>query len=136
MADVAENLKTFVQGDAAIAARIGLRMSYSAIPQGKPFPFIWYQRTGTDNLRCLGETTTSPFFHTFALEIVSDDLNEVEALAPLVRAKLETLACGGAMGDMTVANVFCEDQSADYVPQSADANIGEHIVPLQVEVYP
>lgn len=136
MADVAENLEAFLLADTSISNKVGLRLCQDAVPQGKPFPFIWYQRTSTENERCLGETTNTPFSHTFAVECISDDINESESLAILVRARCESAACGGPFGDTTVSNVFCEDQAGDYQPKAADPNSGEHVAALQVEVYP
>lgn len=136
MASLAENLRTLILSDTTVSRMIGTRVSWDAVPQDKVFPFVWFQRTATDNLRCLGETNTTPFSHTFAVEIISRDPNDVETLAPLVRAKCESLSCGGALGDTTVSNVFCEDQAGDYVVAAADPNEGEHVAALQVEVYP
>ena len=137
MADVAENLRSFLVADANTAAKVGTRIYQDSVPQAKSFPFIWFQRTGTDNLRCLGETTNTPFSHTFAVEVISDDIAQVNPLADLVRARLETAAAGSSsFGAGTVSNVFCEDQADDYLPRGADLNSGEHVAALQVEVYP
>jgi len=137
VADVAENLRAFLVADANTAAKVGTRIYQDSVPQAKSFPFIWFQRTGTDNLRCLGETTNTPFSHTFAVEVISDDIAQVNPLADLVRARLETAAAGSSsFGAGTVSNVFCEDQADDYLPRGADLNSGEHVAALQVEVYP
>lgn len=137
MADVAENLEAFLAADTSIKQKVGSRVCQNSIPQGKKFPWIWFQRTGTDNLRCLGETTNTPFSQTFAVECISDDINDAEALADLVRARCESAACGSSsFGAGTVSNVFCEDQADDYLPKGADPNSGEHVAALQVEVYP
>jgi hypothetical protein len=135
-ASLAENLRTLILSDQTINQQVGSRVHWDAVPQDNKYPFIWFQRTGTDNQRCLGETTATPFNHTFAVEIVSRNPADVETLAPLVRAKCETLACGGTFGDTTVSNVFCEDQAGDYAYASADPNLGEHVAALSVEVYP
>jgi len=137
VADVAENLRAFIGVDTSIRALADTRIYQDSVPQAKSFPFIWFQRTGTDNLRCLGETTNTPFSHTFAVEVISDDIAQVNPLADLVRARLETAAAGSSsFGDGTVSNVFCEDQADDYLPRGADLNSGEHVAALQVEVYP
>lgn len=137
MASLAENLRSLILSDATVSRMVGTRVSWDAVPQDKVFPFIWFQRTATDNLRCLGETTTTPFSHTFAVEVISRDPNDVETLAPLVRSKCEAFSCGGTWADgSTVSNVFCEDQAGDYAFAAADPNEGEHVAALQVEVYP
>ncbi len=140
MADVAENLRAFLSADTnGVAKAVGTRIHQDSVPQAKQFPFIWFQRTGTDNLRCLGETTATPFSHTFAVEIVSDNIADVNPLADVVRTRLETAACGlttGNFGAGSVSNVFCEDQADDYLPKGADLNSGEHVAALSVEVYP
>lgn len=138
MADVAENLTKFLLDDTTgIALKVGSRICQNLVPQGKKYPWIWFQRTGTDNNRCLGEVGETPFSHTFAVECISDDINEAETLADLVRARCETAACGSAsFGTGTVSNVFCEDQADDYLPQGANLDSGEHVAALQVEVYP
>ena len=115
---------------------VGPRFAIDVVPQDKAFPFIWAQRMATDNLRCLGETNTSPFSHDIDIEIVSNKIGDVETLATLVRSKCESKACGGAFGDTTVSNVFCEEQAGDYVYAAADPNQGEHVAALKVEVYP
>ncbi len=137
MSDLAENLRAFLLADNAITAKVGDRIDQDIIPQGKPRPFIWYQRTSTEKERCLGETVNTPFKHTFAVECIGESLDDVEALAILVNARCETAACGSStFGAQSVSNVFCEEQSADYEPKGADLNSGLHIAPLQVEVYP
>lgn len=137
MADVAENLRKFLLDDTAIGPLVGLRAAQNSIPQGKKFPFLWMQITDTQKLRCLGETSNTPFSYTFAVECVSDDLDEAESLAVLVNARCESAAGGSsAFGSGTVSNVFCESQSDDYIPKSADVSEGEHVAALQVEVYP
>ncbi len=136
MADVAENLRAFLMADDAIAAKTAARIGQDSIPQGKPSPYIYFGRTGTESLRCLGETINTPFKHTFAVECWGDDLNDSQALADLVRTRCESAACGGTFGTQTVSNVFCEDQADDYQPTGADPNYGEHVAALSVEVYP
>lgn len=136
MADIAENLRTFLLADSSVAAKVGTRVDQNIVPQGKSLPFIWYQRTGTTQLRCLNETVNTPFSHVFAVECIGEDIDAVEELADSVRAACEAAAAGGAFGTQTVANVFCEDQADDYVPKAADLNSGEHIAALQVEVFP
>lgn len=138
LADVAENLLTYLLGEPAIALKTGSRVAQDALPQGREpgQPFIYFGRTGTGNERCLGETTNTPFVHNFAVECIGENINDSQTLADLVRARLELLACGGTFGTQTVSNVFCEDQSDDYVPKAVDPNSGEHVAALSVEVYP
>ena len=135
MADISENLRTFLLSDSAISRKTA-RVVQDALPQGKAGPFIYYSLTGTTQERCLGETTNTPFSYVFAVECIGDTRDDAQALADLVRAKCESAACGGTFGTQTVSNVFCEEQSDDYAPKAVDPNEGERIAVLQVEVYP
>lgn len=134
MSDVAENLRTFLLGDAAIARKVGLRVSQDAIPQGKPSPFIFLGRQSTTVERCLGETGNTPFSHIFAVECIGEDLDDSQSLADLVRARCDGYS--GTFGDSTVQAIFVEEQADDYLPKAVDLNSGEHIAALSVEVYP
>jgi hypothetical protein len=85
---VSENLRSFLIADTnGVAKSAGTRIYKDSVPQAKQFPFIWFQRTGTDNLRCLGETNATPFSHTFSVECISDNNADVQPLADLVRAR-------------------------------------------------
>lgn len=137
MADIAENLTKFLLADTTgVAAKVGTRIVQDVLAEAKPMPFVWFSRSSTTHERCLGESGLTPFSHVFAVECVSDDINESQALADLVRARCETLANGGTFGDQTVSNVFAEEQADDYIEQNANPNAGEFVAALQVEVYP
>lgn len=137
MADIAQNFAAFLLADTnGVAAKVGLRVVQDVLAEAKPMPFVWFSRTGTTVERCLGETGNTPFSHTFAVECISDDLDESQALADLVRARCETLACGGTFGGQSVSNVFAEEQSDDYITKAANLNGGEFVSALSVEVYP
>lgn len=136
MADIAENLCKFLLADTTIAAKVGSRVAQDVLAEGKPMPFVWFSRTSTTNERCLGESSLTPFSHVFAVECISDDINESQSLADLVRLRCESLACGGTLGDTAVSNVFAEEQDDSYEYANANPNSGLFIAALSVEVYP
>ena len=136
MADIAENLTAFLLADTTITAKVGNRVVQDVLAEWKPLPFVWFSRTGTTNERCLGETGATPFSHAFAVECIDASIAASQALADLVRARIETLANGGALGTQTIGNAFCEDQADDYIPANANPNAGEFVATLSMEVYP
>lgn len=136
MADIAENLRAFILADDDIAAKVGTRVVQDVLAEGRPMPFVWFSRTSTTHERCLGESSLTPFSHVFAVECISDDLDESQALADLVRARCDSLACGGTLGATTVSNVFAEEQDDGYEYANANENSGLFISALSVEVYP
>ena len=136
MADVAENLRTFLLADASVAAKVGTLVNQDVLPQGKGDLFIVYVLDETTKLRCLNETENTPFSYIFAVFCVGQTRDDANSLAILVNARCESAASGGTFGDQTVANVFCEINDDDYQQRAADLNLGEYVAALQVEVFP
>lgn len=136
MTTVAANLRTtFLTAGSAGAAlknRIGDRIAQDSIPQGWERPFLFLQRTGIRQERCLDEAQGQvPFSQTFSVEAVADEPTTADEVADLVRGfDLYT----GTFGSSTCRRIFVNDQQADYEPINAGGDDGRHVTVLSVEV--
>lgn len=141
MAEVDENLKTFLQTDAAIARKVGIRVHENHVPMrpdgefNTAVPFIYFVQTGEIRDDCLDDTVgADPTGYQFALEVVAQSLRDSRTIAGLVIDRLHLAT--GTFGSQTIQVATCEGQSDDYQERSGATDRGFHTSAFQVEVYP
>lgn len=133
MSDVATRLRAFVLAGSGISAVIGERMHQGHVPQSSDEAYVWYGRANTDSVRTL-DGVSGPLSHTFDVEAISLDVDQVQSLAALIRSRLDNYR--GAFDDSTVKGIFVEDHNDDYVPHGIMDDRGWHVSSLSVQVFP
>lgn len=135
MADVGENLRSFLLSSTAILEIVGQRVHQDAVPETSEEAFIWYsQRSSESPFACLDdEAGVEPDVVSFDVECVSDDIAEAKRLAAAVRALCPHR---GTFGAGAAQLVTVEDQNDDYVPRSDMSDEGRNVCALSIDVYP
>lgn len=134
MASLAENFRAFLLADPAIEAMVSGRVYEKHVPESSRWPYIWFRRSGTENEDTTDATPGTPAFrHSFDVEIVSDDPDEAEALADLVKAHHLHY---GIFGEQTIKGLFVDDHSDDYERRNDMSDAGWHVPAVTVQVVP
>jgi len=135
MATVDADLKTYLQSDSAISAKVGTRIHENYVPETPVVPFIWYVRAddGDEQFDCLDDAIGDPPDKViFDLECCGRNIKEAAALATLVRTRCHK-AVKATFGSRT-ATLFCQNQKDDYVKINAAERI--FTSDMQLEVFP
>lgn len=132
MAEVAENLRTYLLATQAVKDLVGERVFYNHVSQDAKPPFLFVARSGVTHERHLGSSGAVPFSEIFAIEAVAADPLEAQKVAAAVRT-LDGIR-STTFGDVT-ATMFLDEQDADYVKQQDDSDLGRHVEALSAEVY-
>lgn len=121
--------------DPSLASLIGGRVHQGAVPQGSARPYIWFRRAGIENERCTDDAPgQQPFEVVFDLEIVSDDPDESDDIAELVRFRLDSHQ--GQFGEGQVQGVFVADHSDEYFRRNDASDQGDYVPAMEVRVFP
>jgi hypothetical protein len=76
--------------------------------------FIYFNRSGTEQLRTFERDANGPYYNFFDVEIYHEDIETVEAVADAI----QDLDCyTGDFGAGHTQAFFVENQTDDYVPQ-------------------
>ena len=142
MAEVDENLKTFLQADSSIARKVGTRIHENHVPINpvtgeftSQVPFIYFAQEGEIRDDCLDDTVgTLPTGWRFALEVVAQSIRDARTIAALVVARLHLAT--GTFGSGTIQVAYCEDQADGYQERSGATDRGFHVSSFAVEVFP
>lgn len=132
MATLAENLKTFLLADTTVKQLVGSRVHYNHVPQGKGYPFIFYQQSGSSDDAALDDSPGAPFRLRFTVECIDTDLARCRTLVNRVQAI--TNKHRGTVGAQTVQAIFAAEQDDEYVPRGIGSDDGEHVAALSLEV--
>lgn len=145
MASVDEDLKTFLQASASLAAAVGSRIHENRVPMaidpatGVPdistaeTPFIWF--AGGPDIRddCINETAgDDPLGYTFQLQVVAETLRDMRTIAGYCAALHNSR---GTFGSRTVQRVTIEDQQDDFQDHLGAVEAGFHTSGFNVGVY-
>lgn len=134
MTTLAENVRTFLLGQAAISQRIGARVCQDFVPQGFRRPYIYFERMSVRHERVVDEEQgTRPFSQTFAVACVADTLYEAEQLADAIRT---VDGYRGTFGDSAVQATFVGEQDDQFDRERLGSDAGRHLRILTVEVIP
>lgn len=128
-----EDLRAFFLADGPISSAVGgARIHQNMAPEQYAGRYLWFGRAGTQpedaHDDAVGER---PFRELFDLEAISEDLDEAEALADLLRGKDKYR---GALGSGTVQALRITDQDDDYLPRGDDSDEGRHVAALELQV--
>lgn len=137
MADLAENLRTFLLTDASISTAVGAsRISQTHVPQEFSGSFIWLTRSSVSHEEdSLSDGPgTAAFRQYFDLECVATSIDSADSLGDLVEAKLHLAT--GTVGTQTVQRIWCMAQNDDYIPRTIEADDGLYVRSFSVEVVP
>jgi len=96
----------------------------------KTAPWVWFRRSSTIQERLLDGTPLDNFTSQFDVEIVSTDIDEVQATTDFIKAGLQSIVYL-VMGETKVFSVSVEDHQDDYVSRTVlDTDEGLHIAAL------
>ena len=107
MADLDENLRTFLLSDSTLAA-ITTSIHINRVPESKSNPYVWIQATDFETELNL-DGTTGPVTTTFNVEATSTNLDNSKDMQTAIRNKLQGHT--GTFGTQKVA--FCKVDSLD-----------------------
>ena len=135
MSDTATRLRAHILADATIAAIIGTSCHQSHVPQEITLPYVWFGRTGTEDIRTLDASAgLAPFSEAFDVEAISDDLSESQTLALAIKSRLNNYR--GTFDDSTVKGIFVEDHNDDYMPRGVMSDEGFAVAAMRCEIIP
>ena len=140
MTTLGGNLRTVLVNDLAVNGIVGARVFQNHVPSvderrnWPEAPYIWFSRSGTDDLECLDSPQgASPWREFFDIECCAPEVGVELSLADAVKAALHYLR--GGFGDQQVCCVMATDHSDDYLVRNADADAGLNIAALQVRIF-
>ena len=137
MADLGENLRTVIVASTAVLAECadiadGGRCTQGTEVQSPTLPRIWYARSSErEDLDLGGEGGLVE--SEWDLEVISDDLDEAQDLAHVVKRFLRGKR--GTFGTQTVLGTFVEDHNDEYISKSVDAESGYQVAALRVRIF-
>ncbi len=131
MADLDENLITFLKADATVAA-ITEVISINRVPENKTPPYIWIQLDDEFDETDLGGSGGTPI-SVFDIECTSEDLDESKDLQTAVKAALHGHT--GSFGDQVIAwaEVTGKDDTYETRQQFGDDK-NLHVSALTLEI--
>ena len=134
MADVAENLRTFLLADSGISTTLGAeRIGQNRAQQDWGYPYVVFYRSGTDSERCIGDAVgLAPFRHFFDVECVSSDIDGAADLAEAIKTYADNFT--GTFGTQSVQLIAIEDHDDEYQPRTPLSDEAVHIAAINVEL--
>jgi hypothetical protein len=137
MADIGENLRTAIVSSTAVlhvfADAAGANRVCQAIePEEPEHPRIWYGRSGSNedvDLAGAGGLVED----TFDVEVISDDLDEAQDIAMVVKRFLNGKR--GTFGGGSVQGIFVQDHNDDYIPRGISDESGLNVAALSVSIW-
>lgn len=133
MPSIAEDLRAWLLSDESLKALIGDQgVHQNILPEDVHDPALWFARARVGREDALDEAAGgSPFSESFDVEAIGLDIDQVEDVAEILRAK----HCHrGAFGDGSVQGVFVRDHNDDYIPRGLMADEGNHVAALEFEI--
>lgn len=116
MADIDENLVTFLTADAGVSA-ISTLIAVGWIPDADSTPYVWVSlQDEEDELDLDGSSGYAR--SRFDIECCSDDIGEAKDLGKAVKTALDGYR--GTFGTTHSMGAFVETKDDDYLPLNAD----------------
>lgn len=133
---VAQDLRTFLLADGNISTLVGARIHRNIAPEDYAGTYIWYRLSTTRTEETLSaaveQSEAVPFYVSFDVEMISLDIDHIDALATILRAKHNYI---GSFGGGTCQAIRVVDQGEDYEPRGIpETNMGLHIAALQFRI--
>lgn len=134
MADIAENLRTFILTSSTLTAFVADRVHHGHVPANKEETYIYFSRSNRAYEHTLdSEAGEAPRAEYFDMECCSRNPNASNNLADAVRG---LFPMRGTFGDATIKGAFVNDQDEDYIPLNNAADEGVTVQALQMEICP
>lgn len=135
MADIAQNLITYLLTNSSISTAVGgNRICQTHVPQEFTGDCIWFGRNDVADNDCLdAQAGDDPFEHYFDLECISATEDGALALAALVKGRFPYR---GTMGTQNVQGAFCEGQEDDYESRAIDSDSGLFYCAMKLTLAP
>ena len=111
MADLDENLRTFLLADSTLSA-ITNSVHINRVPDNKRNPYVWIQTTDRDSDLCL-DGASGPALTTFDIEATSTELDKAKDMQTAIRNRLQGYT--GSFGDQAVAFVRIDSIDDSYI---------------------
>ena len=132
MTTMPEDLRTFINADAAVAALIVNRTHYNRMPESSVRPNIWFRVTSdTEPLTMDGVGG----IHEATADIECAGLTETSAQAVADALKPRLHGYKGTMGNISAKAIFLSDKDDDYVPFSNESNEGVHVIAFGARIW-
>lgn len=94
---------------------------------------VWFQRRSQNEEISLGGDSFGIVETAFDIEVISNDIDDCLDTADAIKAALHGYR--GDMNGITVQGMFVADHSDDYIPYNLDADDGEHIAAIDVQIF-
>jgi len=107
-------------------------MQQAGNPESPAHPRIWYGRTGaSEEVDLAGDGGLTE--EHFDLEVISDDLDEAQHIASVVKRFLNGKR--GTFGTQTVQGVFVNDHNDDYIPRGISDESGLNVAAISITIW-
>ena len=140
MADLGENLRTFLLGSPAVASMTGGRVHQNYVPDTIPEGrYVWFTRRTVVYDDCLDTERDEPLAELYDVEVWGRSLGEVQELAQQVRSRLHRHGVGirgNQFGDQLVQVINVTDHEDDYVARGGYEDRPMHVASFDVEIVP
>lgn len=131
---LATDLRAMIAADLSIAALVGDRICQGQVPERTAMPYIWFQRSSTENEDTTDGSAGDPAWaHLFDMEVVADNLDDAEDIVELIKSYH---LYRGECGDSTIQGMFVEDHTDQYVRRNDFGDDGFHIPALIIRIIP
>lgn len=137
MADLGENIRSFLIGSTGVAAQfdditLAHVVEQNRIPQDPPKPRIWFQRNAEVKEPDLGGTV-SHGESTWDIECISEDVDGSLDIATEVKNALN--AHRGAFGANSIQGAFVFDHDDNYEVKGLGGDTGTFVAALSVTIF-
>jgi hypothetical protein len=127
MADIDENMRTFLLSDSTLAA-LTTSIHVNRVPENEDDPYVWINLSDTETDINL-DGTTGPTITTFLIEATSVSLATAKAMQLAIKNKLH--GASGAFGTQTIAYGRVDSLGDSYISRQQFGDVEDfHIAAL------
>ncbi len=137
MADIGENLASWIKGIAGVTAITGQRVHQNSVPADYAGSYIWFARVDSEDLDELApsEGQADQFFEEFDIECVSLSIDDAIDLAKLLRGKNKSRPITpGQFGSGSAQGIFVGSHSDDYNPRNVQSDERFNLSSLRIKI--
>lgn len=132
MANIQEDLRTFIRASTAITDIVGTRVHYNYAPAVSVKPLIWF-RVKSDKEPLTLDNVGGMHEAMVDIECVGADPDEMLDLADVVKSRFHGYT--GAVGSHSCKAAFMSDKDDEYIPKSSQADEGSHIASFTLDLW-
>lgn len=122
MADLDENLRTFILADATVAA-LTTSVHINRVPENKTNPYIWIRTTDTETELNL-DGSTGPTLTTFTIEGTSTSLDIAKDMQTAIQSRLQGFT--GTIGTQSTAFIRVDSLDDSYISRQAMGDLDDY----------